>query len=146
MQRILFVPSARPKRPETSTQVAGTGGVGAHILCTSLDTAMRLMSACPRFQAHRSFGGGGREMHVARESASDDAGVVRRWLSTSSEEHIAALVYDRTSLLCFCEDDGSIAIDGTRSLGGRSISKLTPPRSLAEVFGVVWDIYNGGSS
>ena len=29
-------------------------------------------------------------MHVARESASDDEGVVRRWLLKSREEHIAA--------------------------------------------------------
>ena len=61
--------------------------------------------------------------------------------------HCCALEYDWTSLLCFCEDDGSIAIVGTRSLGGRSISKLTPPRSLAErFFGMVWDMDSGGSS
>ena len=52
--------------------------------------------------------------------------------------HCCALEYDWTSLLRFCEDDDSRAIVGTRSLGGRSISKLTPPRS--------WDIYSGGSS
>ena len=51
--------------------------------------------------------------------------------------HCCALEYDWTSLLCFCEDDGSIAIVGIRSLGGRPISTLTPPRSLAERFGVV---------
>ena len=52
-----------------------------------------------------------------------------------------ALEHDWTSLPCFCEDDGSIAIVGTRSLGGRSISKLTPPRSLAERFLVLFGIY-----
>ena len=52
-----------------------------------------------------------------------------------------ALECDWTSLLCFCDDDGSIAIIGTRSLGGRSISKLTPPRSLADEFLVWFGIY-----
>ena len=61
--------------------------------------------------------------------------------------HCCALEYGWTSLLCFCEDDGSIAIVGTRSLGGRSISKLTPHRSLTERFlARFWDTYSGGSS
>ena len=41
--------------------------------------------------------------------------------------HCCALEYDWTSFPCCYEDDGSTAIVGTRSLNGRSISKLTPP-------------------
>ena len=39
--------------------------------------------------------------------------------------HCCAIEYDWTSLIFFCEDDGSTAIVGIRSLGGRTISKLT---------------------
>ena len=46
-----------------------------------------------------------------------------------------------TSLPCFCEDDGSIAIVGTRNFGGRSISKLTLFRLLADRFLVWFGIY-----
>ena len=46
----------------------------------------------------------------------------------------ARIRLDITSML---ENDGSIAIVGIRSLGGGSISKLTPLRSLAESF-LVW--------
>ena len=60
--------------------------------------------------------------------------------------HCCELVYDWTSLLCFCEDDGSVATVGTRSLGGHSNSKLTPPRSLTERFLVRFGTYIGGSS
>ena len=61
--------------------------------------------------------------------------------------HCCSFEYDWTLLLCFYADDGSISIVGTRSLGGRSISKLTPPRSLAEMFfGMARDIHSGGSS
>ena len=45
-----------------------------------------------------------------------------------------ALEYDWTSLLCFCEDDGSIAIVRTHSFGGRSISMLALLRPLADRF------------
>ena len=58
-----------------------------------------------------------------------------------------ALECDWTSLLCFCEDDGSTAIVRTHSVGGRSISMLAPPRPLADRF-LVWflDLFSGGSS
>ena len=48
-----------------------------------LFSILRCDVACPRFQAHRSCGMGGHEMHVASESASVDGGVVRRWLQHS---------------------------------------------------------------
>ena len=51
---------------------------------------LRCDFACPRFLTHRRCGRSGRETHVPRESASDDAGVARRWLSKSREEHVAA--------------------------------------------------------
>ena len=54
--------------------------------------------------------------------------------------HCCALGYKWASLFWFCEDDGSTAIVGTRSLGGRSVFKLTPPRSLAGRFGVWFGI------
>ena len=98
---------------------------------------LRCDFACPRFQAHRSCGRGGREMHVGRESASDDEGCTTMAFNIQGGAHCCAFEYDWTSLLCFCEDDGSTAIVGTRSLDGRSISKLT--LAGREVFSTVWE-------
>ena len=62
-------------------------------------------------------------------------------LNIQGRAHCCALEYDWASLLlCFCEDDGSTAIVGTRSLG-RSISKLALPPSLTERFLVWFGIY-----
>ena len=61
--------------------------------------------------------------------------------------HCCALEHDWTSLLCFCEDDGSIAIVGTRSLSGPLHLQVDASLIIGrEVFGMVWDIYSGGSS
>ena len=53
--------------------------------------------------------------------------------------HCCALEYDWTSLLCFCEDDGSIAIVGTHSLGGSLHLQVdASPITRRSVFGMVW--------
>ena len=79
--------AGRPERPKTSAQaeVAGARGVGAQFLGTSFD--MRCDFACPRLQTHRSCGRGGRGMHVARESASNDAGFVRHGELAKNERY-----------------------------------------------------------
>ena len=124
-QRILATSAGRPERPKTSAQseVAGARGVGAPILGTSIVIAMRLCmsenSDASQLWQRRSLDACG------QRSASDGAGVVRRWFSTGQGgAHGCALEYDWTSLLCFCENDGSM----------RSLALAAPPITGREVF------------
>ena len=89
-QSIIATSAGRPERPNIPRKQRSLEQEALSHKSSAPLSILRCDFACFRFQEHRIYGRGGREMHVARQSASDDAGVVRRWLSTSRDDHVAA--------------------------------------------------------
>ena len=87
-------------------------------------------------------------MHVTRESASDVEGVVRRWLSTSREEHIGAR--SNTTGHQFYASAKTMVQKRSLALAASAVAPSPSPRSLAERFLLCVGIYtvaaNPGSS